>query len=65
MDKEETKREIQKLWIRWPDRKKIDDSGLAALSFYDSLKEQNEPILANGDYGLGDPYQIIHAWVLD
>jgi len=69
MNREETKEEIQKLWIEWPERKEVTgighDTGLAALSFYISLKDSDAPILAHGDFGIGDPYQIIHAWILE
>jgi hypothetical protein len=50
MTREETKREIQRLWIHWQDRKSSKDStGLAALSFYGSLQNANESILQDGD----------------
>jgi hypothetical protein len=50
MTREETKREIQRLWINRPDRIIFkDNSGLAALSFYVSLLNANESILQTGD----------------
>ena len=65
--REETKREIQKLWLNWPDRKEfpVTDIGTGALCFYVSLQNSNDPILSDGDFGSGDPYQIIHPWVLE
>ncbi len=69
MNKEETKEEVQRLWINWSERRKIKDTGMntdsVALAFYWYLKDSNETILSDGDFGLGDPYQIIHAWVLE
>ena len=64
MDREETRREIQRLWINWPDRKRFKDSvGLAALSFYGSLQNANESVLQDGDFGSGEQYLIILVWV--
>ena len=64
MNRKETKREIQRLWINWSDRKEFDDSDPAVLTFYSSLRGSNESILSDGDFGLGVQYQIIHAWIL-
>jgi hypothetical protein len=66
MTREETKREIQRLWINWPDRKCSKEcTGLAALTFYGSLQNENESILQDGDFGSGEQYLIIYFWVLD
>jgi len=52
MNRKETKREIQRLWINWPDRKEFEDSSLTVLTFYSSLRDSNESILSDGDFGL-------------
>lgn len=65
MTKEETEREIQRLWMHWPGRKKgFKDIGIAAFNFMEWLKESNQPVLSDGDFGYGDKYQHIHGWVL-
>jgi hypothetical protein len=64
MDREETRREIQRLWINWPERKRFKDSvGLAALSFYGSIQNANESVLQDGDFGSGEQYLKILDWV--
>ena len=60
MTREETKREIQRLWINWPDRKCSKEcTGLAALTFYGSLQNENESILQDVDFGSGEQYLTI------
>ena len=66
MTRDETKREIQRLWINRPDRIIFkDNSGLAALSFYVSLQSTNESILQDGNFGSDKQYLVILFWVLE
>ena len=66
MTRDETKREIQRLWINRPDRIIFKhNSGLAALSFYVSLQSTNDSILRDGNFGSDEQYLIILFWVLE
>lgn len=65
MTRDETKREIQRFWIQWPERKILDDDGAPPLLFYGELQNSNALILQDGDFGPGDPYQIVKAWIIE
>jgi len=63
MNKEETKREIQKLYKEWPHRKAIENESTKGLMFYGWLKTTEDPILGYGKFGSGNPYQTVNSWI--
>lgn len=63
MKRDETKREVQRLWKDWPDRQNYDDVGMCALAFHGWLQSSGQSIMSYGNFGSGSPYQTVAGWV--
>lgn len=63
MGREETKREIWRLWGKWPDRKQHDSVQAAAPGFHGHLESSGTGILGYGNFPSGDKYQTIRRWL--
>jgi hypothetical protein len=63
--KEQTKREIQRLWKTWPQRKEYKGHAVAPLVFYEWLEATEQAVIYDGFFGPGDPCQMVKIWCED
>ena len=61
----ETKREIQRLWKSWPQRKEYLGHAVAPLIFYEWLESTGQAVVYDGYFGPGDPCQTVKTWCED
>ena len=65
MTKEETKMKIIERWQHWSAQREFSDIEGAMYCFFEELISNNDPIISEGKFGYGDPWQHIHSWLLE